>query len=220
MHENLEKVVRQWRDAGNALLAKDPDDRGTGSSSVRMIWKPRCAPKNRGRSSEQFWQPGRSCSARSSWNTNTVRKLRLTHWPRHGQDYQKFRPYRRMIRSAKEGTVTWSIRSRWFQRQARMLLYAWRILAGRKVLSGGLSYLIRVDRKFMRDIEQIVTSVERLCPGVEVRQLNVSHPEQMTTEFGSSNILAVRKHRECHVWLVCAAHRKRPNKSSQLRRCG
>jgi len=95
MHENLEKVVRQWRDAGNALLAKDPDDRGTGSSSVRMIWKPRCAPKNRGRSSEQFWQPGRSCSARSSWNTNTVRKLRLTHWPRHGQDYQKFRPYRR-----------------------------------------------------------------------------------------------------------------------------
>src|SRR6266851_5842013 len=30
MHENLEKVVRQWRDAGNALLAKDPDDRGDG----------------------------------------------------------------------------------------------------------------------------------------------------------------------------------------------
>ena len=27
----------------------------------------------------------------------------------------------------------------------------------------------------MRDIEQIITSVERLCPGVEVRQLKVSH---------------------------------------------
>jgi hypothetical protein len=28
----------------------------------------------------------------------------------------------------------------------------------------------------MRDIEQIIASVERLCPGVEVRQLKVSHP--------------------------------------------
>ncbi len=28
----------------------------------------------------------------------------------------------------------------------------------------------------MRDIEQIITSVERRCPGVEVRQLKVSHP--------------------------------------------
>jgi hypothetical protein len=31
-------------------------------------------------------------------------------------------------------------------------------------------------REFMRDIEQIITSVERLYPGVEVRQLKVSHP--------------------------------------------
>jgi hypothetical protein len=27
MHGNLKKVVIKWRDAGNALLAKDPDDR-------------------------------------------------------------------------------------------------------------------------------------------------------------------------------------------------